>query len=88
MSDSWPTLMIFDDVQKANWARTELIGAGPELYKSQCHSRFYSIHSPVAHGRYRRMSSKYIVPEPPDTPTLAFVPRPIANLSTLVRLIP
>jgi len=38
--------------------------------------------------RDSRMSSMYMVPEPPDAAIPALSPRPIANVSTLVRLMP
>jgi hypothetical protein len=39
-------------------------------------------------SRYNRISSMKILPEPPGIVMLPLVPRPIAILSTLVRLIP
>ena len=47
----------------------------------------YCFHSVVSHGQYSRMSSMYIVPEPP-TAAPPLLPKPIAILSTLVRLMP
>jgi len=45
-------------------------------------------YSAASLGLYSRMSSKNILPEPPGTVILPWVPRPIAILSTLVRFMP
>jgi len=69
-------------------------GLTPMNSRRQIQVHFYVITDKVAftsygvlHFRFRRMSSRYTVPEPlTGTPPLS--PKPIAILSTLARLIP
>jgi len=72
-----------------NGARAELAGTGPGRMCIQHFSDENGDYWPAALlGRYRRMSSKYNVPEPPAVVVLPFVPTPIAMLSTLVSFTP
>jgi len=76
-------------VLKKNGAYTELIGIGLELNKTCCHFREKQLnYSATSLDLYNRISSKNILPEPPGTVMLPWVPRPIAILSTLVRTMP
>jgi hypothetical protein len=72
-----------------NGAYTELVGIDPELIKTCCYFRSKRLnYSAASLGLYSLMSSKNILPEPPAIVALPLVPRPIAILSMLVRVMP
>jgi hypothetical protein len=83
----WRNLYFLTESMKKETC-TELIGTGPKVISCCCCFRKRGFYCSEVLNRYSRMSSKYILPEPPGTVMLPFVPRPTAILSTLVRATP
>ena len=74
----------FSDPKQAGPTRNQSVWT-PNRYHKML--PVYGSGSDYGFARYSAISSIYIVPVPP-TPTPPLLPRPIASLSTLVRLIP